>query len=82
MEPEYLYVLDFGGCTLNVIHLNCADKSPDDFETTDEYVILIIEEYKTAGEKIGVYPISENAWMDMGQLDEMEEMIKRLESDG
>lgn len=42
----------------------------------------IIEEYKNAGEKIGVYPISENAWMDMGQLDEMEEMIKRLESDG
>lgn len=39
----------------------------------------IIERYKQAGEKIGVYPISENAWMDMGQLDEMEEMRKRLE---
>jgi len=24
------------------------------------------------GEKIGVYPISENSWMDMGQFDEME----------
>lgn len=39
----------------------------------------IIEKYKQAGEKIGVYPISENSWMDMGQLDEMEEMRKRLE---
>ncbi len=38
----------------------------------------IIEKYRQSGEKIGVYPISENAWMDMGQLDEMEEMIKRL----
>jgi dTDP-glucose pyrophosphorylase len=39
----------------------------------------IIKAYKNTGEKIGVYPISENAWMDMGQLDEMEEMTRRLE---
>ncbi|WP_129597525.1 sugar phosphate nucleotidyltransferase [Anaerophilus nitritogenes] len=39
----------------------------------------IIEKYKQAGEKIGVYPISENSWLDMGQLDEMEEMRRRLE---
>lgn len=38
----------------------------------------IIEKHKEAGKKIGVYPISENAWMDMGQLDELEEMRKRL----
>ena len=36
MEPEYLYVLDFGDCTLNVLYLHCADKGRDDFETTDE----------------------------------------------
>lgn len=41
----------------------------------------IIEKCKLAGEKIGVYPISENAWMDMGQLDQMEEMRKRLNCD-
>lgn len=41
----------------------------------------IIETYRQYGEKIGVYPISENAWMDMGQLDEMEKMRKRLEHD-
>ena len=39
----------------------------------------IIEKYKKAGEKIGVYPISEHSWLDMGQLDEMEKMRKRLE---
>lgn len=39
----------------------------------------IIEHYKSIGEKIGIYPISENSWMDMGELDEMEEMRKRLE---
>lgn len=38
----------------------------------------IIERYRVHGEKIGVYPISEEAWLDMGQLDELEKMKKRL----
>ena len=33
---EYLYILDFGNCTINCLCLNNAEKSPDDFETTDE----------------------------------------------
>ena len=41
----------------------------------------IIEKYKNKGEKVGIYPISENNWLDMGQLDEMEEMRRRLEKD-
>lgn len=41
----------------------------------------IIEKYKEAGEKIGVYPISDYSWLDMGQLDEMEEMRRRLDRD-
>lgn len=38
----------------------------------------IIQKHKNRGEKIGVYPISENAWLDMGQFSDMEEMKKRL----
>lgn len=41
----------------------------------------IIEGYREKGEKVGVYPISENSWLDMGQLDEMEKMRRRLERD-
>lgn len=41
----------------------------------------IINGYMQAGEKVGVYPICENAWLDMGQIDEMEKMRKRLEQD-
>lgn len=41
----------------------------------------IIEQYISKGQKIGVYPIGENSWMDMGQIDELEEMRKRLERD-
>lgn len=39
----------------------------------------IIKFYRSKGKKIGVYPISEHAWLDMGQFDEMDEMKKRLE---
>lgn len=39
----------------------------------------IIEQYKAKGDKIGIYPISQNSWMDMGQIDEMEEMRRKLE---
>jgi dTDP-glucose pyrophosphorylase len=39
----------------------------------------IIEKYRKSGEKIGIFPISEKAWMDMGQLDELEQMRARLD---
>lgn len=41
----------------------------------------IIEKYRKQGKKIGIFPISDKAWMDMGQLDELEIMRKRLERD-
>lgn len=39
----------------------------------------VIERYRRAGEKVGVYPISESSWMDMGQMEELEKMRRRLE---
>ena len=39
----------------------------------------IVERMKNAGKKVGVYPISESSWMDMGQMDELEKMRNRLE---
>lgn len=39
----------------------------------------IVQKYKKDGRNVGVYPISEHAWMDMGQFDTMEEMRTRLE---
>ena len=40
----------------------------------------IIEKYRNMGEKVGVYPVSENSWMDMGQLEELEDMRRKLEN--
>lgn len=39
----------------------------------------IIERYRAAGEKIGVYPVAESSWMDMGQIEELDAMRRRLE---
>lgn len=38
----------------------------------------IIEKYRKEGKRVGVYPIGEEAWLDMGQLDELEKMKARL----
>ncbi len=34
----------------------------------------VIEKCKCQGKKVGVYPISEKAWMDMGQIEELRKM--------
>lgn len=39
----------------------------------------VIQKAMDRGMGVGVYPISENAWMDMGQFDTLEEMKRRLE---
>lgn len=40
----------------------------------------VIERYRVAGEKVGVYPIAESSWMDMGQMEELEKMRRKLEN--
>ena len=42
----------------------------------------VMERYRLAGRKVGVYPISEASWMDMGQMEELEKMRRRLEETG
>lgn len=38
----------------------------------------IIEREKSKGKRVAVFPVGENDWMDMGQLDELEKMRKTL----
>lgn len=39
---------------------------------------VIIEKYMKAEKRVGIYPIGEDAWFDMGQIDELEKMKARL----
>ena len=51
-----------------------------DYINDDEFIGFpdIINRLKDDGKKVGVYPINENAWMDMGELDELAKMERRL----
>lgn len=40
---------------------------------------LIIQKCIKEGKKVGVFPIGEEAWLDMGQIDELEKMKAKLE---
>ncbi len=40
----------------------------------------IIERYRAAGDRVGVYPIREQSWMDMGQMEELDAMRRKLEN--
>lgn len=39
----------------------------------------LINDYLAKGDKIGVYPVSEKSWLDMGQFEELQEMLRKFE---
>ena len=39
----------------------------------------MIDGYRKAGERTGIYPVSEDSWYDMGQFEEMDRMEEALE---
>jgi len=71
-KPEYSFLTNTGFYVVNpeVINRIEDDKAigfPD-----------IIEKQKSLGEKIGVFPVGEKCWLDMGQFEELEKMRKEL----
>ncbi|MDR7857542.1 nucleotidyltransferase family protein [Tissierella sp.] len=71
-KPEYDFLVNTGMYILEPEVLN------DIPENTFYHITDIINEYIDKGEKIGIYPVSEGSWLDMGQLKEMDIMIERL----
>lgn len=71
-KPEYDFLVNTG---MYILEPEVINDIPEDtfFHITD-----LINEYINMGEKIGVYPVSENEWLDMGEFKEMENMIERL----
>ncbi|MBR1629452.1 MAG: NTP transferase domain-containing protein, partial [Lachnospiraceae bacterium] len=56
---------------------------PEVLEMIPEHTFMgfpdIIEKVKAEGQRVGIYPVSEHAWLDMGQMDTLEDMRERLE---
>lgn len=73
-KPELTYLINTG---MYLLEPRTLELIPD-----DEFFDLpsLFNRCKEVGYKVGIYPVSQNAWMDMGQIEEMNEMIKRLEA--
>lgn len=72
-KPEFSFLTNTG---VYVIEPEVIDQLQD-----NEFIHLpdIAQRYMDAGEKVGVFPVSERAWLDMGQFSEMEQMMKTLD---
>lgn len=71
-KPESNYVINTG---MYVVNYNLIKTMPQNEEVSFPD---LIEASKNEGKKIGVYVIEESAYMDMGQLEEMDRMKKKL----
>ena len=71
-KPEYDFLVNTGMYLLNP---HILGHIPEDkyFDMTD--LIACVQE---SGYKVGVYPVSEKSWIDIGQLAEYKTMIKEL----
>lgn len=71
-KPEYSFLVNTGLYVLEPEVLNEIG--------VNEYIHLpdLAQKYIERGERVGVFPISERAWMDMGQFNEMDKMLKTL----
>ena len=68
-KPEITYMINTGVYLLNA---ECIDEIPEgDFF----HITHLMEKIKTRGGRVGCFPVSENAWRDMGEWPEYLKMI-------
>ena len=62
-----------------LVNTGCYVVEPDVIDTIPEDTAIgfpdVIEGLRLSGEKVGIYPISENAWLDMGEMDLLEKAL-------
>ncbi len=73
-KPEYDYLVNIGMYVINPDAIKLIPKD-EYFDMTD-----FIEIIKKNGGKVGVYPISENSWIDTGNWSEYKKAVERLHS--
>jgi len=72
-KPEYDYFVNTGMYVLDKSVLKDIPKNKL-YHMTD-----LINDYLYKGLKVGVYPVSEKSWFDMGQFEALQEMLKKFE---
>ena len=73
-KPEYDFLVNTGMYVLEPSVL--SDVPRNQFYTITD----LINDYLKKNEKVGVYPVSDKSWLDMGQFEELQEMIKKFEA--
>lgn len=74
-KPEYDFLVNTG------LYL-MEDEVLQDIPTNTLYNMTdLLNDYIKNGKKIGVYPVSEKSWLDMGQFKELKDMLKRFEAE-
>lgn len=71
-KPEYNHLINTG---MYLVEQELIDFIPED---TFYHITELIDFCIKQGLKVGTYPVSEDSWLDMGQFDQMENMIKKL----
>ncbi len=71
-KPEYDFLVNTGMYIINCDTLQFIPKKKA-FDITD-----LIRSLKESGKKIGVYPVSEKSWIDIGKWEEYKEIVNRL----
>jgi dTDP-glucose pyrophosphorylase/predicted transcriptional regulator len=72
-KPEFDFFVNTGMYVLDKTVLGDIPKNKF-YNMTD-----LISDYLIKGERNGVYPVSEKSWLDMGQLEVLQEMLKKFE---
>ena len=70
-KPTFSFKINTG---LYILEPSLLDDIPDDFF----HITHLMEKLKSEGRRVGVYPISQNDWKDMGDWSEYLKMIKVL----
>ncbi len=72
-KPKFSFLTNVG---IYIIEPEVLDKIQE-----GEFVHMtdIISRYIAAGEQVGVFPVPGDSWLDMGQIEEMKQMISVLE---
>lgn len=71
-KPEFDYLVNTG---FYILEPECINDIP---ENQFFHITNLINKYLKEGKKVGTYPITENSWLDMGEIKEMDRMIERL----
>lgn len=71
-KPEYSFLTNTG---VYIIEPEILDSME---EGVHIHMTDLAKNYMEKGGKVGVYPVTEKSWLDMGQLEEMKEMMKAM----